>query len=122
MSRIHSTSARFWCQKHMPHLIRESILHHVGKEIDLPSSPPSSASKVSDDLNAKTYRFIKFWSILFNSQQMHSIHLPNDLDAKSRAILLSYLGSGFKSQEDYVPTLGEYTFNSSSTSLCTNNI
>ena len=117
MSRLHSTSARFWCQKHMPHLIRESILHHVGKEIDLPSSPQSSTLKVFDDLNAKTYRFIKFWSILFNSQQMHSIHLPNELDAKSRAVLLSYLGSGFKSQDDYVPTLGEYISKYSSASL-----
>ena len=101
----------------MPHLIRESILHHVGKEIDLPSSP-SSTLKTSEDLNAKTHQFIKFWSILFSSQQMHSIHLPNELDAKSRAILLSYLGSGFKSQDDYVPTLGEYLFKCSSASLC----
>ena len=90
----------------MPHLIRESILHHVGKEIDQPSLP-STSLKLSNDPNAKTYRFIKFWSILFNCQQMHSIHLPNDLDAKSRGTLLSYLGSGSKLQDDYVPTLGQ---------------
>ena len=48
---------------------------------------------------------------------MHSIHLPNELDAKSRAVLLSYLGSGFKSQDDYVPTLGEYISKYSSASL-----
>ena len=78
----------------------------MGKEIDVPS-PPLASLKISNDSNAKTCRFIKFWSILFNCQQMHSIHLPNDLDAKSRGTLVSYLGSGFKLQDDYVPTLGQ---------------
>ena len=100
VSRIDSTSARIWCQKHIPHLIRESILHYVGKEIDVPSS------KTSNDANAKTYRFVKFWSILYNSQQMHTLSLPSELDAKARTTLVSYLGSGFSLSEDYVPTLG----------------
>ena len=77
----------------------------MGKDIDLPTFSVSSL-KVANDPNAKIYRFIKFWSILFNSHQMHCIHLPNDLDAKSRGNLLSYLGSGFKVNDDYVPTLG----------------
>ena len=100
MSRIDSTSARIWCQKHIPHLIRESVLHHVGKEIDVPSS------KTLNDANAKTYRFVKFWSILYNSQQMHTISLPSELDAKARTTVVSYLGSGFNLSQDYVLTLG----------------
>ena len=102
VSRLHSTSARVWCQKYIPHLIRESILHHVGKEIDTPSS-----SKLSIDSNTKSHKFVKFWSILYNSQQMHTLRLPCDLDAKSRGTLVSYLGSGFNVAESYVPTLGQ---------------
>ena len=103
VSRIHSTSARTWCQKHIPHLIRESILHYVGKEID----NVSSASKTLNDANTKTHRFVKFWSILYNSQQMHTLSLPSELDAKARTTLVSYLGSGFNLSEDYLPTLGK---------------
>ena len=98
---LDSTSARIWCQKHIPHLIRESILHDVGKEIDVPSS-----TKTPNEANTKSYKFVKFWSMLYNSQQMHSLNLPCDLDTKSRSTLVSYLGSGFDLSEDYVPTLG----------------
>ena len=101
MSRINSTTARSWCQRHIPHLIRESVLHYVGTEVD-----NVSPSKNTNDANVKTFRFIKFWSILYNSQQMHTISLPSELDAKARTTIVSYLGLGFDRTDDYVPTLG----------------
>ena len=66
----------------------------------------SSHSKVGSEFHSKIYRFVKFWSILYNSQQMHSINLPSDLDAKSRTTIMSYLGSGFDIADHHIPTLG----------------
>ena len=102
VNRIDSTFARIWCQRHIPYLIRESILHSVGKEID-----NISTAKIVNDVKVNTYRFVKFWSILYNSQQMHTLSLPSELDSKARTTLISYLGSGFNLTEDFLPTLGE---------------
>ena len=89
VNRLHSTAVRQWCQKNIPQLVRESLLRRAGKEL------------LSD-----CHKFLKLWSVLY-SHQMHVICIPTNLDDKARETVLSYLGSGFTSEHNSVPTIGE---------------
>lgn len=72
--RLDSTAARQWAQRHVPQLVRESLLHHV--------------TSLGNDNT-----IVKFWSMLY-SHQMRSVCIPADLDDRARSTLVQYLGAG----------------------------
>ena len=81
-----STAARHWALKKIPTLVRESLLHQIG---------------YYSDCNDNSV--VKFWSILYSSQ-LYNVHVPSELNEKSRQTIMQYLATGLDQQVP-LPTL-----------------